>query len=349
MGRRVNTSWYDTYLRSKELEATRGEIAFSDPDVADSLGVKPKTWSRMKLAGRFLDGLGAPIPRERILCGYAPIERLAKLWSHDSEIAEANLDAVLSNKMKLVELEKLIRHYSIPDNLSGAPKRSRSPSVQSLLEQLERYFDSSKLHPFDAYGGRCLRRRGTLGASSGYYLYNAKGELACLVLCIKSGGWRDPATTARELYEQALSQRHIAPKIWFVCDSENTVLRRLAELSLYWGGSPFDKEKQWIFLSFFDDSGYLEVLFEAYFAQLIRQIQEGEGLITKNELFCSVEALDGQPAPECLPLMPVKKMPQPKAKRQYSEIVNSRITAVGLADNATQEERRAALEVALGM
>ncbi|GAA6132296.1 hypothetical protein [Halopseudomonas sabulinigri] len=349
MGRRVNTSWYDTYLRSKELEATRGEIAFSDPDVADSLGVKPKTWSRMKLAGRFLDGLGAPIPRERILCGYAPIERLAKLWSHDSEIAEANLDAVLSNQMKLVELEKLIRNHVKPEVQNVALKRGRVSSGKSLFAELERYFDKSKLHPFDAYGGRYLRRRGTLGSPNGYCLYNAKGKLVCLVLCIKPGGWRDPAVTARELYEHALSQRHVAPTIWFVAESESIVLRRLAELTLYWGGSPFDKKKHWLFLSHFNDNGYLQVLFEDYFVPLIAQIKADKGLIAKDELFCLIEPLDGQSAPRDLPLLPLQQLPEPTGNRQYRDIVNNRIVAIGKRENATPEERRDRLETELGL
>jgi hypothetical protein len=135
--------------------------------------------------------------------------------------------------------------------LSTTRKRTRPPAAKALFGQLESYFDSSKLHQFDACGGRCLRRKGTLGAPGGYYIYDAQGELQCLILCIKSGGWRDPATIAREIYEHALSQRHAAPAIWLVFELDNVVLRRLAELSLLWGGSPYDKEGHWLFLSIF--------------------------------------------------------------------------------------------------
>lgn len=348
MGRHVDTSWYDTYLRSKSLEKAEGR-RLTDPEVAGLLDMKPKTWSRVKAAGRFLDGLEPTIPREDILCGYAPLERLAKLWSTDSEIAQEHLKAVLSNQKKLSELEKLIRLHATPEAERAAPRQPRVSSGQSLFVQLERYFDTAQLHHFNSYGGRCLKRRGTLGSPGGYYLYNAKGELTCLVLCIRAGGWRDPATTARELYEHAESLRHVAPSIWFVSESENMVLRRMAELSLHWGGSPFDADGHWLFLSHFNDTGYLEVLFEDYFARLISQIQAGKGLIAKHELYCSVEALDGLSSPDFVPLRPVRALPRPKRKRQYSDIINNRITQAGMADNATSLEMRAVLELELGL
>lgn len=344
MGRRVDTSWYDMYLHGRALERAHGKGRTSDPELAALLGLKPKTWSRVKAAGRFVDGLTPALTRERIQCGYAPLERLAKLASSAPETAQELLDAVLSNQLKLPELETLIRGHaqSVPE--IDAPRPLRATRKYALFNRLEAFFDASKLHPFDAYKGRCLRRRDTLGAPSGYYLYNAKGELACLVLCIQAGGWRDPATTARELYEHALSQRQLAPAIWLVFERDNAVLQRLAELSLYWGGSPYDADGHWLFLSHFIDTGFLQVLFEDHFAQLIQRIQAGQGLIAKEELYCALEALDGQPAPERVPLRALRALPEPNKTRTFREVVQERIRAVGKTDSATPQERRARLE-----
>lgn len=350
MGRHVDTSWYDTYVQSRVVEQSMAEGSLSDPELAGHLGLKPKTWARVKAAGRFLEGLTPAIERERIQCGYAPLERLAKLWSTAPNMAQELLDEVLSNQLKLADLESLISGHtqSLPETHSARPSRNTAQKY-ALFNRLESYFDSSKLHPFDTYNGRVLRRRGTLGGPGGYYLYDAQGELKCLVLCIQPGTWRDPATAARELYEHALSQRHLAPTIWFVFERYNVVLQRLAELSLHWGGSPYDEEGHWLFLSHFIDTGYLQVLFEDHFAHLIQQIQAGTGLIEEAELYCALEALDGQPAPKRLPLRPVLDLPEPNKRRPYQEIVDARIQMAGKVEGATRIEQRQALENEMGL
>lgn len=350
MGRHVDTRWYDTYVQSKVVEHSMAEGQLSDPELAGLLGLKPKTWARVKAAGRFLEVLTPSIERERIQCGYAPLERLAKFWSTAPDMAKELLDAVLSNQLKLADLETLMRGdaQALPDTDATRPSRNTAQKY-ALFNRLEAYFDSSKLHPFDTYKGRVIRRRGTLGSPGGYYLYDAQEKMKCLVLCIQPGAWRDPATAARELYEHALSQRHLAPTIWFVFERANLVLQRLAELSLYWGGSPYDKKGHWLFLSHFIDTGHLQVLFEDHFAQLIARIKAGEGLIEEAELYCTLEALDGQPAPNPEPLRPLLDLPKPSKMRSYREVVQHRIWAAGNSDSATHEEKRGKLEVDLDL
>jgi hypothetical protein len=350
MGRPIDTGWYDTYQQGIALEQTPRAQRFSDPEVAAQLGLKPKTWSRIKIAGRFLDGLTPAFDRARLHCGYAPLERLAKLRSIAPEIAQEVLDAVLSNQLKLHKLEALVRDQTPTTTEHPASRSMRTTaSKQALYQQLESFFETSDLHPFDAYKGRVVRRRSTLGAPGGYYLYNAKGQLTCVVMCIQPGAWRDPATAARELYEHALSQRSVAPHVWCVFERANVVLQRLAELSLYWGGSPYDASGHWLFLSHFIDKGHLQVLFEDHFAQLIERIQAGQGLIEKTELFCTLEALDGQPVPEPVPLRPLLDLPKPSKTRSYREVVQERIWAVGNSDSATDLEKRGKLCVDLDL
>lgn len=344
MGRHVDTSWYDTYVQSKTVSSG----SLSDPELAGLLGLKPKTWARIKAAGRFLDGLTPSIERERIQCGYAPLERLAKLWSLAPDAAPDLLDAVLSNQIKLADLESLIRGHAQPNSPRAEPTRRPRPT-QALFSRLERFFDSSKLHPFNCYKGRVVRLRGTLGAPGGYFLYNARRKRKCLVLCIQTSAWRDPTTAARELYEQALAQRHLARDIWFVFDSDNPVIQRLAELSLYWGGSPYDSKGHWLFLSHFIDTGALQVLFENHFAQLIQRINAGQRLIEKTELYSTLESLDGQPAPKPVPVRPVRKLPKPNKTRNYREVVQARQRAAGKKRSATNQEKRGRLEADLNL
>lgn len=349
MGRRVDTSWYDTYQEGIALEQEPREQRFSDPEVAAQLGLKPKTWSRIKIAGRFLDGLTPAFDRARLHCGYAPLERLAKLGSIAPEVAQEVLDAVLNNQLKLHELEALVRDQvpATEENPATRPGRATA-SKQALYQRLDGFLADSDLHAFNAYKGHVLRRRGTLGAPGGYYVYDAKRRLTCVVLCIQPGAWRDPATAARELYEHALAQRAVAPHIWCVFERANGVLQRLAELSLYWGGSPYDKKGHWLFLAHFDDQGVLEVLFEQYFTQLIKQLRTGNGLIAQAELYCSQEALDGQPPSEPVPLLPLLDLPEkPTKKRIYRDVVQARIQAVGKRAKATPVERRGRLAVDL--
>lgn len=350
MGRHVDTSWYDTYVQSMVMEQSLAEGPLSDPELAGLLGLKPKTWARIKAAGRFLDGLKPGLERERIQCGYAPLERLAKLWSTSPDTAQELFDAVLSNQLKLADLETLIRGGAPSQQGTDSTRPTRNTTQKyALFNQLEEFFDSSKLHPFNTYKGRVIRRRGTLGSPGGYYLYDAQGKLKCLVLCIQPGAWRDPATASRELYEHALAQRHLASTIWFVFERYNGVLQRLAELSLYWGGSPYDKKGHWLFLSHFIDTGHLQVLFEDHFAELIVRINAGERLIEKTELFCALEALDGQPPPKPEPLRPLLDLPRPSKTRSYREVVQERIWAVGNSDSATNEEKRGKLNVDLDL
>jgi len=348
MGRHVDTSWYDTYVQSKAVEPAQGVARLSDPELAGILGLKPKTWARVKAAGRFLDGLRPVIKRERIQCGYAPLERLAKLWSITPDAGQDLLDAVLSNQMKLADLETLIRGHAQPRSPRAEPPRRPRPT-QALFSRLERFFDSSKLHPFDCYKGRVVQRKGTLGAPSGYFIYNSLGERICLVLCVQTSSWRDPATTARELYEHALTQRHLARDIWFVFDRDNPVLQRLAELSLYWGGSPYDTKGHWLFLSHFIDTGALQVLFEDHFAQLIKRINAGQRLIGESELCSALESLDGQPAPKPEPVRTVLELPTPDKTRDYRKVVQERQRVVGSTPSATYEEKRGRLEADLDL
>ncbi len=351
MGRRVDTSWYDTYQEGIALEQEPREQRFSDPEVAAQLGLKPKTWSRIKIAGRFLDGLSPAFDRARLHCGYAPLERLAKLGSLAPEVAQEVLDAVLSNQLKLHELETLVRDQSpaTAENPTVRPVRATA-SKQALYQRLEGFLADSDLHAFNAYQGRVLRRRSTLGAPGGYYVYNAKGKLACVVLCIQPGAWRDPATAARELYEHALSQRAVAPQIWCVFERANVVLQRLAELSLHWGGSPYDTKGQWLYLAHFDDHSVLQVLFERDFTQLIQKMQAGEMLIEQAELYSSLDALDGLPSDKPVPLRPLLPLPKKPAKRRsYRDVVQARIKAVGKRAGATPQERGQRLGAEMGL
>lgn len=349
MGRNVDTGWYDNYLRGKALAEKQGSGSASDPEIAGLLGIKPKTWARINAAGRFMDQITPAIARERILCGYAPVERLAKLWSIAPDIARQQLDEILSNRVKVKDLENLIREHSHPEPESTSRKRPRAATGLSLLSRLETYFGSSKLVPFDAYRGRALRRKGALGAPNGYYLYDAKHELTCLVLGIKSSGWRDPAAIARELYEHALAQRHVAPAIWLVFEHDNAVLQRLAELSLYWGGSPYDENGQWIFLAYFSEGGHLQVLFEEHFAQLIRRVKQGHGLIGKDELFYSLQEVDGQSVVDAMPVRPLNDLPEPNKTRNYREIISERMEKIARAPGSTNEERGDGLADGLGL
>lgn len=340
MGRHVDTSWYEVYLEGRTLTEASDSGHTSDPEIAGLLGIKPKTWARIKAAGRFLDNLTPSVEREQIGCGYAPLERLAKLWAITPGIAREHLKAVLSNQLKVQDLEALIRQHDDADIKEPSAARTRTPLGSAFFTRMEKYFDSSKLHPFDAYRGRVLRRKGTLGSPHGYYLYNNEGELLSLVLCIKSGGWRDPASIAREIYEHALAQRHTAPAIWLVFERDNVVLRRLAELSLYWGGSPYDDNGHWLWLAHFTETDHLRVLFEDYFTELIQKMHVGNGLINQNELFCSLEPLDEQPAPKPLPLRPIYDLPKPDGNRNrpYDQVVKKRIQSIGLAAGATDSE-----------
>ena len=176
MGRHVDTSWYYTYVQSSVVEQSMAEGSLSDPELAGHLGLKPKTLARVKAAGRFLDGLKPAIERERIQCGYAPLERLAKLWSTAPDTAQELLDAVLSNQLKLADLETLIRGDVQSQQGTDSTRPTRNTAQKyALFNQLEELFDSSKLHPFNTYKGRVIRRRGTLGSPGGYYLYDAQG------------------------------------------------------------------------------------------------------------------------------------------------------------------------------
>ncbi len=126
MGRHVDTSWYDTYVQSRVVEQSIAEGPLSDPELAGLLGLKPKTWARVKAAGRFLEGLKPGIDREHIQCGSAPLERLAKLWSTAPDMAQELLDAVLSNQLKLADLETLMRGdaQALPDTDATRPSRN---------------------------------------------------------------------------------------------------------------------------------------------------------------------------------------------------------------------------------
>lgn len=351
MGRPVDTSWYETYQQGIALEQASQSERFSAPEVAAQLNLKPKTWSRIKIAGSFLNEMTPAFDRARLQCGYASVERLAKLDSIAPEVAQDVLDAVLGNQLKLPELEGLVRDHSTASKEDPASRPMRATaSKHALYQRMEDFFSASDLHPFNAYKGRVVRRRSTLGAPGGYYLYNAKGQLTCVVLCIQPGAWRDPATAARELYEHALSQRSVAPYVWCVFERENVVLRRLAELSLYWGGSPYDTNGHWLYLAHFDEVGLLEVLFEKYFTQLIKQLKEGKGLIEKAELYCSMDALDGQSTMEPMALHPVLELPDRPAKRRiFRDVVQARIKAVGKRAKATPQERGQRLGVDMGL
>ncbi len=74
-------------------------------------------------------------------------------------------------------------------------------------------------------------------------------------------------------------------------EKDSAVLQHLAELSIWWGGSP-TSDDPWLLLAYLTESGKLEVLFEEYFSNLIGSMTEGGGALRPNDLIATGEAMD---------------------------------------------------------
>lgn len=344
MGRTVDTRWYETYERAKAMVAAQpGGMPLSVPSLAEALGAKPKTLGRQLAAGRFLDSLPTPVPRERIRCGYVPLELLERLSRLDPQLAAQMLEGVLANQVKIPALEAALdqRKAQGTEDSPQPSRASRSSTQRSLYARLETFLRKSDLLPFNAYKGKAIKIKPPAGLG-GYLIQTAEGKNTCLLLCRTTTQWRTLLEKARDLYEEAMARRSIAPTIWLVFEQENQILRYLAELSLRWGGSPFSAEP-WLYLAHLTQNGNLHVLFEDYYAEVIRELEQGQQLVAEEDLCWSEALRDGREVRVKLPLHPLQPLPKPSGSRRYSEIVNERAVAIGNKPSATAEEKRKAV------
>lgn len=350
MGRTVDTRWYETYERAKAMMAAQpGGMPLSVPSLAEALGAKPKTLGRQLAAGRFLDSLPTPVPRERIRCGYVPLELLERLSRLDPELAAQLLEGVLANQVKIPALEAALEQRKARGTEDSAkpPRVARGSSQRSLYARLETCLRKSDLLPFDAYKGKAIKIKPPAGLG-GYLIQTAEGKNTCLLLCRTSSQWRTLLEKARDLYEEAMARRSIAPTIWLVFEQENQILRYLAELSLRWGGSPFSAEP-WLYLAHLTEYGNLHVLFEDYYAKVIRELEQGQQLVSEEDLCWSDAPLTGRRAQVRLPLHPLQPLPTPSGSRRYSEIVDQRTIAIGNHSSAKKKEKRKAINASFDL
>lgn len=344
MGRAVDTRWYETYEQAKAMAAAQpGGTPHSVPSLAEALEIKPKTLGRLMAAGRFLDSLPTPVPRECIRCGYVPLELLEKLSRLDPELAAQLLEGVLANQVKIPALEAALeqRKACNTEDSSQSPRAPRGSTQRSLYARLERFLRKSDLLHFDAYKGKAIKIKPPTGLG-GYLIQTAEGKNTCLLLCRTTTQWRTLLEKARDLYEEAMARRSIAPTIWLVFEQENQILRYLAELSLRWGGSPFSAEP-WLYLAHLTEYGTLHVLFEDYYAEVIRELEQGQQLVAEEDLCWSEAQLGDGEVRVQLPLHPLQPLPTPSGSRRYSDIVDERAIAIGNKQSATAEEKRKAV------
>lgn len=348
MGRKVDTTWYGTYLEAIAFENLSGDKSVGTPELADHLGVKPKTLARIRSAGRFIHEVLPGVKPEQIQCGYASLELLSKLWGADPSGAQSRLESVLANRTKLPELEEAIRRLKLGENKSSTESNLVGPSQLGFMARMDVWIASSDLVHFDSYRGTAFRLKPCLGSCPGYLINTENGQPSALVLCKQGSGWRDPAGVARELYEHAIARRHTAPAIWYVFEKDSAVLQHLAELSIWWGGSP-TSDDPWLLLAYLTESGKLEVLFEEYFYNLIGSMTKGEGALRPNDLIATGEAMDGSKACITIPLRNIQPIPAPTKHRPYSEVLRERLLAIAGQGDATSDQidRLAAIDLGL--
>jgi hypothetical protein len=348
MGRRVDTSWYGTYLEAIAFGNLSGDKSVGIPEVADHLGVKPKTLARIMSAGRFIHEVLPRVMPEQIQCGYASLELLSKLWGADPSGAQSRLESVLANRTKLPELEEAVRRVKLGERKSSTKDNVAGPSQLGFMARMDIWIASSDLVHFDSYRGTAFRLKPCLGSCPGYLIHREGGQPSALVLCKQGSGWRDPAGVARELYEHAAARRHTAPSVWYVFEKDSAVLQHLAELSIWWGGSP-TSDDPWLLLAYLTQSGKLEVLFEEYFSNLIGSVTAGRGTFRPNDLIVTGEAMDGSKASVTSPLRNIQPISAPTKHRPYSEVLRERLLAIAGQGDATspQIDQLAAIDLGL--
>ncbi|RMV48576.1 hypothetical protein [Pseudomonas amygdali] len=348
MGRRVDTSWYGTYLEAIAFGNLSGDKSVGIPEVADHLGVKPKTLARIMSAGRFIHEVLPMVRPEQIQCGYASLELLSKLWGADPSGAQSRLESVLANRTKLPELEEAVRRVKLGERKSSTKDNLAGPSQLGFMARMDIWIASSDLVHFDSYRGTAFRLKPCLGSCPGYLIHREGGQPSALVLCKQGSGWRDPAGVARELYEHAAARRHTAPSVWYVFEKDSAVLQHLAELSIWWGGSP-TSDDPWLLLAYLTQSGKLEVLFEEYFSNLIGSVTEGRGAFRPNDLIVTGEAMDGSKASVTSPLRNIQPISAPTKHRPYSEVLRERLLAIAGQGDATSPQIDQLLAIDLGL
>lgn len=331
MARKIDTRWYDTYLRAK-AEFTRQGSAGTLTSVAQSIGMNPKTLTRMFSAGCYLEGHHPGLTREAVGCSYVHMEILEKIARIDSAHADAMMPPALKNNISIAQLKQTL------DGLRGEnPQLARTLNARSnkrrtakaLLRDVEVCLREASGLLFGVQGGSILKSASfpSFQAPS-FVVKTASGVVHSLVFCKVGADTRPTLSVAMDIYDLAHVRRSMGSNIWMIFPERSALMNHLAELALWLGGSPFNGS--WLYLANIEEVGgktHLRVLFEHEYRLLLEELQQGRGCFDKKHLRWHGSDINEAAFTAHVGIGYEFSLPTAQGSRTYADVLNEALQA----------------------
>lgn len=353
MARKIDTRWYDTYLRAK-TEFSRQGSGGTLASVAQALAMNQKTLSRMVTAGRYLERQRPGLERECIRCSYVHMEILEKIARIASPQAEALMPQALSNEVSIADLNRTLNelrgdHPLLAHTLNVRSNKRRT--AKALVREVETCLRDEKATFFGARHGRVLKTSNFPAFQAPHFVVqDVSGAAHSLIFCKVGADSRPALAVAMELYELAQARRSMAPNIWMIFPERSEVMNHLVELALWLGGSPFNGS--WLYLAHVaenDSKMYLDVLFERECAQVLDDMHQGLGRVDQALLRWHGNDLE---APEKMVQLSNGyefSLAVASGHRRYRDLLSAGAKALMEQGLATKAEKGQVLEDELGL
>lgn len=354
MARKVDVRWYDTYLQAKEIFESQGPEA-TLTSVADAMEMKPKSLSRIVNGGRFLDRVHPSAQKKDIQCSYVHLETLERIARFSEERAKELLPDALVNKISISDLKSELDSLRQDSPLASHSLNARSNKriqTKTLLRDVDSFMQETTSDFFGVHKGLIIKAQGSFAFQApSFAILNSNKKLHALVFCKVGAESRPALDVALDLYDLALA-RHRAPgspHIWLIFPEQNEVMRLLAEVALWAGGTPLDDG--WLFLAHIsknEDRNNLRVYYEYEYGNILEDITAGRGTFTPDRLSWIGVDLSQSDIKIDVPIFEAQ-LPSCARRRRYGEILAEAARKRMKKGIATNADKRFLLEVDLGL
>ncbi|MEZ2745793.1 hypothetical protein ACBQ16_11405 [Halopseudomonas bauzanensis] len=354
MARKVDVRWYDTYLQAKEIFESQGPEA-TLTSVADAMEMKPKSLSRIVNGGRFLDRVHPSAQKKDIQCSYVHLETLERIARFSEQRSRELMPAALANQVSISDLKAELDGLRQDSPLAAHGLNARSNKriqTKTLFRDVDCFMHTATSDFFGVHKGIIIKANGNSAYQApSYAILNSKKKLHGLVFCKVGAESRPALDVALDLYDLALA-RHCAPgspHIWLIFPEQNGVMKLLAEVALWTGGTPFNGG--WLFLAHISDHGKgssLHVYYESEYGNLLEEITADRGAFTPDKLGWTGVDVSHTGVKIDVPIFQTQ-LPRGKGRRSYGEVLAETARERMKKRVATKDDKRLLIETDLGV
>lgn len=288
MGRHVKPDWYLDFLKAKAIFAEGGNISASE--VAHKLKIRPKTMSRILIAGRFVDRYRPNLSPEQVRCSYVSMEYLEKIMRISPDFCQDLIPAALSNQLKIHDLRKHLDElrFKYPLQVSDFNRRSdRRRDNKTAKRQFLELLPSLDPAVFGVPNGTYHQVATNLYYSTTAIVKDPNDAFGAALFVKVGGESKDFRAMAMEFFEFAVLRKSVVPIIWLIFPRRTEIFLCLAEIKLHFQDKILREDQQWLRLAYLgeeDGKNTLIIFDQEQKSQLEQEIFAGKRLFEPKDL-----------------------------------------------------------------